>query len=187
MKPGEPKSGSGDFTPLPSMTFILCKVAGGEDKPSIAPSKFENEKKPGTYDDQLTVIFDAVSYVDEDGDKIDASGSRIWFYGAPSLHEKAKLRGLALAVMPENTTLDVLTDEQAAAKDRAPNLFADFDTDMLEGKYVYVIGEANKDGYIKPTGFKRVKKQPEQAAAAPKAEAPKAEKKKAPASADLDI
>lgn len=184
MKPGEPKSGSGDFTPLPSMTFILCKVAGGEDKPSIAPSKFEDEKKPGTYPDQLTVIFDAISYVDDEGDKIDASGSRIWFYGAPSLHEKAKLRALALAIMPEDTTVDVLTDGQAAAKDRKPNLFADFDTDMLEGKYVYVIGEANKDGYIKPSGFKRVKKQP--AAEAPAA-APKAEKKKAPASADLDI
>lgn len=185
MKPGQPKSGDGNFDPLPGMTFILCRVAGGEDKPSVAPSKFENEKKPGTYDDQLTVIFEAISYVDEDGDKIDASGSRIWFYGAPSLHEKAKLRGLALAVMPENTTVDVLTDEQAAAKDRAPNLYADFDTDILEGKYVYVIGEPNKDGYLKPTGFKRVKKQPE--AEAPKAAAEKPAKKLAPKAEAIEV
>lgn len=167
-KPGVPSAGTGEYAPLPEMTFILCKIA----ETSIEMKAFKDEEaKP-----QLKVVLDAVSYVDEDGDKIDASGSRVWFFGGVSLHEKAKLRPLALAVMPEDTTTDVLTDEQKADPKRKPNLFEDFDTDMLEGKYVYVIGtDPDKTGYLKPTGWKRVKTQPKADAAAP---APKADKKK---------
>lgn len=167
-KPGVPGQG-GDYAPLPAMTFILAKVA--EQSITMKAFKEGEKEKP-----QLSVIFDAISYKDEDDEKVDVSGSRIWFFGGVSLHEKAKLRPLALAVMPENTTTDVLTEEQKADPNRAPNLFEDFDTDMLDGKYVYVIGELNADGYLKPTGFKRVKKQPQEAA--PVAAAPKAEKAK---------
>src|SRR5690242_14309928 len=123
---GNPKQG-GDFEPLPEMTWILAKVAGGEDAPSIGPSKFKTDK--GEEKNQVTIIFDAVYYKDDEDEKIDVTGSRIWFYGGVSLHEKSKLRttGLAMALMPEDTTLDILTDEQAAEPGRKPNLYADFD------------------------------------------------------------
>ena len=172
-KPGVPTAGGGDYTELPAMTFILCKINDKEDAPSISEKAFKDEEpKP-----QLKVVFDAVYYLDDEGEKVDAQGSRVWFFGGVSLHEKAKLRPLALAVMPEDTTLDVLTDEQKAEPGRKPNLYADFDTDDLAGKYVWVIGDypdPNNKQYLKPTGFKRVKKAPEAAKAA---EAPKAAKK----------
>lgn len=175
-KPGVPSAGSGEYTPLPEMTFVLCKIV--EQSTEMKAFKDEEAKL------QLKLVLDAVSYVDEDGDKIDASGSRVWFFGSISLHEKAKLRPLALAVMPEDTTLDVLTDEQKADPNRKPNLFEDFDTDMLEGKYVYVIGTLD-GGYLKPTGWKRVKNQPKAEA---KAEtAPKAESKKKLAAEAIEV
>jgi len=183
-KPGVPSSGNGEYAELPEMTFILCKINDKDDAPSISMKQFKEGEEAK---EQLKVVFDAIYYLDDEGEKVDVQGSRIWFFGGVSLHEKAKLRGLAIATMPENTTLDVLTDEQAAAKDRAPNLYADFDTDELAGKYVWVIGEF-KDAekkYLKPTGFKRAKVKAQEAAKAPAA--PKAEKAKKAASEDIEV
>lgn len=175
-KPGVPTAGSGEFAELPEMTFIVCKINDTTDAPSIETKSFKEGEAPKP---QLKVVFDALYYVDDEGDKVDVQGSRVWFFGGVSLHEKAKLRPLALAIMPEDTTLDVLTDEQKAAPGRKPNLFEDFDTDMLAGKYVQVIGtypDPNDKKYLKPTGFKRVKAQPKAA------DAPKPAKKLAPES-----
>jgi hypothetical protein len=174
MQPGEPKSG-GDYPELPEMTFIKCKVAEDDDAPSIAPNTKFPDEKTGEVKDQLTIILDAISYVDEDGDTIDVEGARIWVYSAVSLHEKANLRPLAVALMPENTTVTVLTAEEKAVEGRAPNLFEDFDTDDMAGKFVWVIGKYKADdtthSYLKATGFKRygTKKKPAEAQPAAKA------------------
>jgi hypothetical protein len=171
--PGAP-SGGGDFATLPEMTPILCKIASA-DLEMGRPYTDPKTGKVGEPKQQVKVIFDALSYLDDEGETIELDDSRIWLYAGFSLHEKSKLRPLADIIMPEGTSEE--------------ELFETFDTDMLVGKKVYVLGQFKPGDtarqYLKPTGYKRYK-------AASKAKVAKPAAKPAPAAEaadedDLDV
>jgi hypothetical protein len=177
--PGRPAEG-GDYAELPVMTPILCKIASADVE--MGKPYTDASGKMGEPKQQVKVILDALSYVDDEGETVTLDDSRIWYYAGFSLHEKSKLRPLAQIVMPEG-----ISEE---------DLFDTFDTDMLVGKKLYVLGEYKPGDtdrqYIKVKGFKRFKKAGAKAAE-PAVERPVAKAKAKPApepdddDEDLDV
>jgi hypothetical protein len=127
-----------DFASLPAREPVLVTIKSSHYETEDNPFASEENDEPRTRD-VVKVIFEAL----ED----EYAGTRVWKTFTASIHEKSLLRPLIQAVHPRDLTLDELKA---------------FDTDDLEGKRLYIIGEYDdkKDAehkFLRPTGYIRLK------------------------------
>jgi hypothetical protein len=139
-----------DFPPLPTKTPVLCKIIKSkfvtEPNPFFGRATGRKDKNDEDIIDEnedrdvIKIIFESV----ED----ETEGTRAWFNPTASINEKSNLRKLLDAMFetdPDTKTLKA------------------FDTDDLEGMYVYIIGTYGpKDTdhkFLRPESFARYVKQ----------------------------
>lgn len=127
-----------DFKSLPEREPVLVVIKSSSYETEDNPFANEDNDEPRTRD-VVKIIFEALEE--------EYAGTRAWQTFSASIHEKSKLRPLIQAVHAKDLTLDELKQ---------------FDTDDLEGKRLYIIGEYNttKDPekkFLRPTGYIRLK------------------------------
>ena len=139
-----------DFVELPTKTPVLCRIIKSkfvtEPNPFFGRATGRKDKNDEDIIDEnedrdvIKIIFESV----ED----ETEGTRAWFNPTASINEKANLRKLLDAMFetdPDTKTLKA------------------FDTDDLEGMYVYIIGTYGpKDTdhkFLRPESFARYSKQ----------------------------
>jgi hypothetical protein len=127
-----------DFASLPAREPVLVVIKKSDFATEDNPFANEENDEPRTRD-VVKIIFEAL---DEE-----YAGTRVWKTFTASIHEKSLLRPLIQAASDHELSLDELKA---------------FDTDDLEGRRLYIIGEYDdkKDPehkFLRPTGYVRLK------------------------------